>query len=147
MADINPAAVRAARTTARRNRMGDLVVVYQSDNLKDIPAEERWNLIVGNPPHFNADVFVNEIRLYDGDWRLHREFFRDAPRFLAPNGVVVLQENNQGSTAETFRPMVEASGLEIVLVEGCSGSITAQPNYYYVGVMRAGDEPPGWISS
>jgi methylase of polypeptide subunit release factors len=146
LADINPEAVRAARATVRRNRLTDRVAVYRSDNLADIPPDERWNLIVSNPPHFDDAAFAAEIRAYDGDWRLHRAFFRDVTRFLAPNGVIVLQENNQGSTAATFRSMIAEAGLKVVLVEGCRGGVTAQPNYYYVGVMRAADEPPAWLN-
>jgi len=147
LADVNPAAVRAARMTVRRNRLADRVAVYRSDNLADIPPAERWNVIVSNPPHFDDAVFKDEIRLYDRDWQLHREFFRDAPRFLAPDGVIVLQENNQGATAETFRSMAEAAGLRIVLVENCRGALTPQPNYFYVGLMRAGDAAPAWVGA
>jgi len=147
LADINPQAVRAARATVRHNRLADRVAVYRSDNLKEIPPHERWHLVVSNPPHFDEAVFAGEIRAYDGGWQLHRGFFRDVTRFLAPNGVVVLQENNQGSTAETFQPMVADAGLKVVLVEGCRGAVTARPNYYYLGVMRAGDEPPAWLSA
>ena len=106
VADVNPAAVRAARTTVRRNRLADRVSVYRSDNLKDIPPGERWDVVVANPPHFDDDAFHGDIRAYDKDWHLHRDFFRDVARFLAPSGVIVLQENNQGSTAETFRAMI-----------------------------------------
>jgi len=146
LADVNPAAVRAARMTVRRNRLADRVAVYRSDNLADIPTEERWNVIVSNPPHFDDATVEREIKLYDGGWQLHRGFLRDAPRFLAPDGVIVLQENNQGATAETFRPMAEAAGLRVVFVENCRGVLTPQPNYFYVGLMRAGDTAPAWVS-
>src|SRR5262249_25734783 len=102
---------------------------------------------VSNPPHFDEAAVRSEIRLYDGGWQLHRDFFRDAPRFLAPNGVIVLQENNQGATAETFRPMAAAAGLRVVLVENCRGVLTPQPNSFYVGLTRAGDAAPDWVSS
>jgi methylase of polypeptide subunit release factors len=133
--------------TVRRNRLGDRASVYLSDNLRQIPPHERWNLVVSNPPHFDDDVFADEIRLYDRGWRLHRDFFADVSRFLAPGGVIVLQENNQGSTTETFRPMIETAGFRIVLAEGCRGRVTEQPNYYYIGAMRAGDDSPSWIRS
>ena len=146
LADINPAAVRAARMTVRRNRLADRVAVYRSDNLADIPATEHWNVVVSNPPHFDDAAVENEIRLYDRDWHLHRDFLRAAPRFLAPNGVIVLQENNQGATAETFRPMADAAGLRVVFVENCRGVLTPEPNYFYVGLMRAGDAAPAWVT-
>ncbi|MGZ9104358.1 MAG: hypothetical protein ACXW3M_00750, partial [Rhodoplanes sp.] len=38
VADINPEAVAACRRTVEANRLSDRVSVYQSDNLKDIPA-------------------------------------------------------------------------------------------------------------
>jgi SAM-dependent methyltransferase len=147
LADVNPPAVRAARMTVRRNRLADRVVVYHSDNLADIPPTESWNVIVSNPPHFDEAVFKHHITHYDRDWHLHRDFFRDVPRFLAPDGVIVLQENNQGATAETFRPMAEAAGLRMVLVENCRGVLTPQPNYFYVGFMRAGDAAPAWVGA
>src|SRR5258707_1005399 len=40
--------------------------------------------------------------------------------FLRPGGIIVLQENNLGSTAETFREMIETARLSIVLVDGCA---------------------------
>jgi SAM-dependent methyltransferase len=144
LADVNPDAVRAARTTVRRNRLADRVSVYRSDNLKDIPPGERWDVVVANPPHFDDDVFRDEIRAYDKDWHLHRDFFRDVARFLAPNGVIVLQENNQGSTAETFRPMIEEASLKVVFVQDGRPEITPKPHYYYVGIMRSADTPPEW---
>jgi tRNA1(Val) A37 N6-methylase TrmN6 len=145
LADITPGAVRAARLTVRRNRLGKRVSVYRSDNLEHIPPHERWNLVVGNPPHFADRPWWEEIRCFDQDWRLHGAFFRDVSRFLAPRGVIVLQENNQGSTADMFRAMIEAAGLEVILVENCKGRLTPEANFYYIAIVRAGDPPPEWL--
>ncbi len=145
LADVAAAAVRAERLTVRRNRLGKRVSAYRSDNLKQIPADERWSLVVGNPPHFADDTFADDIRSYDHDWHLHREFFRDVGRFLAPGGVIVLQENNEGSVAETFRPMITAAGLKIVLVENCRGRRTPEANFYYIGIVREDEDPPEWL--
>ena len=145
LADVTPGAVRAARLTVRRNQLGKRVSVYRSDNLKQIPADERWTLVVGNPPHFAEERFADDIRSYDREWHLHRELFRDVARFLAPGGVIVLQENNEGSTAETFRPMIAEAGLEIVLVENCRGCLTPEANFYYLGIVRNGEDPPEWL--
>lgn len=54
LADINPAAVRRCQNTVRLNHLEDRVSVYRSNNLN-----ERWNLVVSNPPHF--------IDQYEGD--------------------------------------------------------------------------------
>jgi SAM-dependent methyltransferase len=145
LADINPDAVEACRRTVRENGLGDRVSVYQSDSLEDIPASERWNLVVSNPPHF-VDERFDDIRACDRDWHVHRGFFADIGRFLAPGGVVVLQENNRGSTADTFRRMIEESGLSILFVEGCAPSRTPKDRFYFIGIGRPGDAPPAWAA-
>src|SRR5690349_9794644 len=52
LADINSDAVRACERTVAYNRLEERVSIYHSDNLDNIPASERWDLVVGNPPHF-----------------------------------------------------------------------------------------------
>jgi methylase of polypeptide subunit release factors len=143
LADINPSAVEACRRTVRENGLGDRVSVYQSDNLKDIPPSERWDLVVSNPPHF-VDERFEDIRACDRDWSVHRQFFATVDKFLKPGGVVVLQENNRGSTVDTFRDMIERSGLTILFVEGCAPTRTPDDRFYYIGMGRRGDRHPAW---
>ena len=52
LADVNPLAVEACQKTIRLNRLEEKAKVYLSDNLKDIPLFEKWDLVVANPPHF-----------------------------------------------------------------------------------------------
>ncbi len=59
LTDINPAAVAAAQETVRRNRLEGRVSVYLSDGLDGVPADERWDLVVSNPPHFPTPVGVS----------------------------------------------------------------------------------------
>jgi methylase of polypeptide subunit release factors len=143
LADVNEEAVRACRRTMRDNGLEDRVSVYHSDNLRAIPASEQWDLVVSNPPHFHADE-VLELRLDDRDWDLHRTFFASVGRFLKPGGVIVLQENNLGSTAAGFRAMIEEAGLSIAFVHGCAGQRTLYPRFYYIGIVRRGDAAPVW---
>jgi hypothetical protein len=111
--------------------LGGRVTVYHSDNLSAIPIEEQWDLVVGNPPFFNNAAF--HLRAHDRGWHLHREFFATISRFLRSGGIIVLQENNLGSTTETFREMIETAGLAIVLVEGCAPQRTPDSRIYYIG--------------
>jgi Methyltransferase small domain len=62
-----------------------------------------------------------------------------------PGGVVLLQENNSGSTVETFREMIDRSGFSIVSVHGCEPRLTPYTRFYYLGVMRKGEAPPAWL--
>jgi SAM-dependent methyltransferase len=143
LADINPEAVEACRLTLAQNALAERVTVYQSNNLEDIPSSEQWDLVVGNPPHF-IDISPGELRFHDQDWTLHRRFFATIGRFLKPSGMIVLLENNRGSTADTFRSMIEAAGLCIVFVHNCEGRRTPYTRTYYIGIARCGDTVPGW---
>jgi predicted RNA methylase len=142
-ADINPEAVEACRRTVRENGLATRVAVYRSDNLDNIPTNERWDLVVGNPPHF-ADTSPGQLRYHDADWLLHRQFFGSVGRFLKPGGMIVLLENNLGSTAETFRDMIEAAGLSIVFVRNCEDRRTPYPRIYFIGIAPRGDAAPAW---
>ena len=145
LADINPAAVRACRRTIAENGLADRVAVYRSDNLDDIPSSERWDLVVGNPPHFDWTQ-IGEIRIADSGWHIHRRFFQTVDCFLKPSGVILLQENNHGSTPETFRQMIEDAGFTIVLAHNAEPRITPYTRYYYLGIMRKGEAPPKWLT-
>jgi hypothetical protein len=110
---------------------------------------------VSNPPHFAGDYILGERmdeyrgdrRAHDPDWRIHREFFATVAPFLSTGGVIILQENNAGSTAETFRGMVEEAGLEILFVQGAAPQRTADGRIYYLGIKRVGDAAPAWARS
>jgi len=143
VADVNPEAVETCRRTVADNQLAARVAVYHSDNLDDIPATEQWDLVVGNPPHF-ADTSPGQLRYHDADWRLHWRFFATVGRFLKPGGMIVLLENNLGSTAETFRGMIESAGLSIVFVRNDEGRRTPYPRIYFIGIARHGDAAPGW---
>jgi predicted RNA methylase len=146
LADINPEAIDACRRTVTENKLADRVAIYLSDNLESVAPTEQWDLVVGNPPHFPGQGF-SELRFCDMDWNLHRRFFTTVGRFLKPGGVVVLLENNAGSTAETFRDMADEAGFSTIFVHGCEGRRTPYPRIYYLGLMRKGDPPPAWVTA
>jgi isocitrate dehydrogenase len=147
LADVNPEAVAACRRTLEANRLSDRVSVYQSDNLKDIPASERWDLVVSNPPHFAGDYILGERtdeyrgdrRAHDPDWRIHREFFATVAPFLSTGGVIILQETmpaprrrysaawsrRPGSKYSSFKgPLRNAPPTAASTISGSSGSAT-----------------------
>jgi SAM-dependent methyltransferase len=143
LADVNSEAVAACRRTVLRNRLEAQVAVYHSDNLHDIPASEQWDLVVGNPPHF-IDSGIGHLRYHDPDWRVHRGFFAKIAQHLKPGGVIVLQENNAGSTPATFAPLIAEAGLVVVFEQDAAPTRTKDPNMFYLGIMRPGDPVPAW---
>jgi hypothetical protein len=139
LADVNPDAVEALRETARRNDLGDRVRVYKSDGLAGIPEDERWDLVVGNPPHF-AEPYVRVDRSLitdDVGWRLHEAFYGAVGRFLADGGSVLLLENSMASSPADFVPMLQAGGLECVRTLWYPAN--GQSCFYYLWSRKALD--------
>lgn len=113
--DINPEAVEACRATIERNHLEQTATVYLSDCLDSIPEDERWDLVVGNPPHIDAQrpyAHLGSRTLYlDEGWSIHNKFYRQVGKHLTQNGNVLLIEHASFSQPETFRSMIEAGGL------------------------------------
>jgi methylase of polypeptide subunit release factors len=118
LADVNREAVAAARATIEYNGLQERASVFQSDVLKGVPSTERWDLVVGNPPHFlQLEPGDDDIRVVDSGWEIHRDFYRTVGQFLKPGAKVVMMENAGGSSPEEFEPMILEGGgtLETVL--------------------------------
>ena len=136
LADVNPAAVAACEETIRRNGLEGRVDVYVSDDLDALPATERWDLVVGNPPHSGTDEVRTEFKrpaaIYqDVGWSIHERFYASVGAYLEAGAQVVIQENLRFSSPETFVPMLERNGLELIGSPLCE---TPQGNtlYFYV---------------
>lgn len=119
VADINPDAVAACRETVRRNGLEDKVNVYLSDNLRAIPESEKWDLVIGDPPHFPEalqrhidDGFV--LRSVDADWKVHKAFFKQVPKHVKPGTHLLLSESRvAGDNDEFIIGLVESAGFEL----------------------------------
>jgi hypothetical protein len=117
LSDVNPDAVAAANRTIEENNLGDRVTVYLSEGLRDVPTSERWDLVVGNPPHFCADdedAYQKDIIRFDPGWRIHEEFYAEVRKFLKPHGSVILLENYTGSNERVFEPLLRRGNLEVL---------------------------------
>lgn len=117
LADINPEAVEVCRETIRENGLAGKVRAYVSDCLDDIPTDEKWDLVVGNPPHFHCAEEGgprNDPRSFDPLFAVHKKFYGAVGKFLKPGGSVLLMENGDATNVDDFRLMIEGNGLRIV---------------------------------
>ena len=132
LSDVNPRAIRCVEKTIRENGLGGIVDVFESDCFDQIPSSEKWDLVVGNPPHSGKPVELQNwghpLIYMDEDWALHRRFFGSVRERLKPGGQVILQENYYCSNPATFEQMIEASGLKIRSVSAYP--VPAQFIYY-----------------
>ncbi len=127
LADVNPEAVKAVRATIAENRLEGRVTVYESDGLAAIPDNEKWDLVVSNPPHFDGDStqYRDAIRLIDPGMEIHKRFYRDVRKHLNPGGSIIFQENGQATNVEDFREMIREAGLDFVDVFSLEGRYVA----------------------
>lgn len=114
--DINPKAIELCNKTIKENHLEDRVTVYVSDCFDNVPLSEKWDLVVSNPPHYEApkDEADFDIKRYDPEWRVHKKFYSGVGKHLKPNGSVMFQEKKEGSTIESFRAMILENDLKII---------------------------------
>ena len=117
LADVNPVAVEAARRTARYNGIEKLVNIYLSDGLKQIPENDKWDLVVSNPPVLSRSMEIGKketIVTIDPGGAVHREFYLSVKRFMKPGGRVLLKEKPRTGSVDLFEPMVREGGGRVV---------------------------------
>ena len=108
---------------------------------KNIPAQ-KFDLIVGNPPHFNYELPYNEEAVHyeehrkhmDLDWKCHIDFYNNVKDYLAPNGQIILMENVKGSSATLFYDMIRKNGLRIA---DHKTSMKWSDDIWYIRVVHA----------
>lgn len=114
--DIHEPAINSCNQTASSNLISDKVSTYNIDAISKIPVEEKFDLVVGNPPHsWDQDIFVSEIKktwennghldtltqddldnmgrlTVDHGQNIHIEFFKNIGKYLLPNADLFISE-------------------------------------------------------
>lgn len=92
-----------------------------SDALKHVPPANQFDLIVSNPPHFDAPAFTETVLkptvlgTLDAGWSFHRDFYRVAHNYLTDKGEIWFLENRKASPEQDLRGIVaENKKLEVV---------------------------------
>ena len=118
LADINIFNLLSVRRTVRANRIDEAlagrIAWYLSDGLDHIPRTQRFDLIIGNPPHYTAeesDEWVSTTRLstVDFGWNFHRRFYQHAQFWLNEGGQIWLFENADASRPEDSVSLIHAN--------------------------------------
>jgi len=134
--DIHGPAIDCVKDSINHNNCKG--TAYLGKDLSCLPSNEIFDLVVANPPHFKlpADFHAtneNDIRInVDLDWQAHKDFFRNIKKNLASNGIVLLQENTNGSALDVFLPFISQSGLRVTDVFYNRDYSTDNSSLYYI---------------
>ena len=91
--DLLPEAIATTRVNMERcSHLGNSTQLLPPGDLFDpVPGGHRFNLIIFNAPWVVSRARNRaEIAIHDEDQRILRRFFDDAPRYLKPNGRILL---------------------------------------------------------
>lgn len=149
LADRHPLVKQHLEETRTINDDSLKFTYYESDNLKQIPNEECFDLVVSNPPnyfHLNPqhpawEELRDDHRPNDPGWRIHEEFYLTIGRHLNPGAdlfiaeveperervhlepnMTVVYDIRDHNPLERWKEMIERGGLEYV---GCEWYYTA----------------------
>lgn len=141
--DVSAAALELARENAAGTGTAAQVAFVESDWFDRLPAGGRFDLIVGNPPYLSAQETAEaspEVREFeprlaltpdgDGGGAL-RIILRDAPKFLAPGGLLAL-ETGIGHHAELVRL---AGELGLTGIESAK-DLTGRDRFLFASALR-----------
>jgi release factor glutamine methyltransferase len=107
-ADINPAAVRNAALNAARHGVGDRVAAVHSDLFDQLDGQARFDTIFWSSNYVFAPAGyeyqnTHEYAYVDPGYQAHRRFLAEAPRWLAPGGVILLHFSTRGDLVGLLR--------------------------------------------
>ena len=138
LADINSLAMDEAYKTLESKGLLDKCRLYVSENLDHIDKDERFDLVVANPPNYcnirpdhPFGHMRDDISPCDKDWALHADFYSKIGKFLNKGAKMYISEAEPEAVTiylgrsnipfderlfkpiEVFSEMIETSGLKL----------------------------------
>jgi methylase of polypeptide subunit release factors len=122
--DVYEPALIKAQENAKDNNIVDNVSIRVCDKIASLPITDKFDLVVGNPPHsptVNNITNIPDIQeeydavvriTVDEDWELHKEFFKNITKYLNPNADLYITE-----TLETNIDVDWAKEAGLTLIE------------------------------
>jgi release factor glutamine methyltransferase len=111
--DINSQAVRCAKENAKLNRVDHKMLFIVGDLFTSIKVRKRFDLIVFNAPYLPSEEFEGDSwlgRAWAGGFsgrRIIDEFIHEAPKYLRPDGRILLMQSTLSDVKETLHSFEE----------------------------------------
>jgi methylase of polypeptide subunit release factors len=106
---------RALKRNGLSKSIGSEINFWLSNGLTNIPANEKFDLIISNPPHFphgdyTSDRFSPDVLgTFDANWSFHANFYARCHEHLTPNGEVWFLENGEAAKEGDLLPFIAAN--------------------------------------
>ena len=97
-----------------------------------VPSENNWPFTRAQRDYYTT-VAKFEDKCYDENFGRHRTLFRNAHKYLNQGGYLITVHNSMTSDVDTFKPMIEEGGLELVqhsLIDKGIGSGTEVRHFF-----------------
>lgn len=123
--DCYPSAIDACKLTISHmpEHFVDCVDIVQSYTIAKMTTDKKFDLVVGRPPIIQLKKYAvnarsaDNIRLgLDPGLKIHQEFFANIGKYLADDGVILLQKNVETSDDSDFEQFINNAGLKITKV-------------------------------
>jgi len=95
--DINSKSVGMVKKTVAKHNYN--ARAYMSDNLEGIPSNEKFDLVIANPPNYcniqeehSFGFLRNDLRPSDIDWAIHNKFYDSIGPYLADDATMYISE-------------------------------------------------------
>lgn len=121
--DNSPDAIAVAKINVLRHELEDQVKLYQSNVFEGLPAKQ-YDLIVSNPPYVSESEIETLPKEYAHEPRsglagggqsgldIVIRILKEAPRYLTPNGILIVEVGNSESALIEQFPEVPFTWLE-----------------------------------
>lgn len=149
--DISPGALDVARINVAEYKLQDRITLLQSDLFAAIP-QQRFDLIIANPPYvtqravsafppeYRAEPELAHLGGADGMDLVHR-ILEAAPRYLAPDGLLVVEIGEGREALEAARPDLAFLWLDTETSEGEVFALTAEELRAPAGRSKSARKP------
>ncbi len=111
--DINPDAYRTAKENAKLHGFENRIEVRLSDVFKAIKDNEKFDVIVANPPFSDkSSKDYVEGTMFDEGFKFHQALFEGAEKHLDNNGRIYIAQSNFGNV-EKMLELADQFGFNV----------------------------------
>lgn len=134
--DINPAAIRSATHNAHEHGFDGVMEVRRSDLFEQV-GDERFDVITANLPFRNKaahDVVARSQ--WDTAFQTNTRFFKEAGKYLKPDGRIYFAHANFGDVDEVKR-LAQEAGFDLQLLASSVPGEAEERQFYAYLIKRA----------